>query len=99
VYNKGVVRRVCISKKAAKQLSRVPEHVALKLQAWIDAVEVYGLETVRRVPGYHDEPLRGKRTGQRSIRLSRAYRAIYVIMNGKLEVSFVEVKEVSKHEY
>ena len=31
------------------------------------------------VPGYHDEPLKGHRAGQRSIRLSRAYRAIYEI--------------------
>ena len=29
--------------------------------------------------GFHDEPLRGQRHGQRSIRLNRAYRAIYVI--------------------
>lgn len=53
-----------------------------KLADWALAVETYGLEEVRKVPGYHDEPLKGKRAGQRSIRLSRAYRAIYIIVQG-----------------
>jgi proteic killer suppression protein len=54
---------------------------------------------VRKVPGYHDEPLTGDRTGQRSIRLSRAYRAFYVIERDAVRVEFVHVTEVNKHEY
>jgi hypothetical protein len=34
---------------------------------------------VRKVPGFHDEPLSGKRFGQRSLRLSKSYRAFYEI--------------------
>ena len=57
-----------------------------------------GLEEVRKRPGYHDEPLLGDRRGQRSIRLNRSWRAIYVILSdGRIE--FVEVQEVNKHEY
>jgi proteic killer suppression protein len=41
-------------------------------------VEEQGIEEAREIPGYHDEPLRGEREGQRSVRLSRAYRAIYI---------------------
>jgi proteic killer suppression protein len=54
---------------------------------------------VRKVKGYHDEPVRGaKRAGQRSVRLSRAYRLFYVEkLDGKLEL--VEIVEVNKHEY
>lgn len=53
---------------------------------------------LKKVPGYHDEALKGKRSGQRSIRLSKAYRAIYVIdQGGKIEI--VKVLEVNKHEY
>jgi len=64
----------------------------------VDAVERDGLHEVRKIPGYHDEPLKGKRQGQRSIRLSRAYRAIYAVRNeGPAE--FVSIEEVSKHEY
>ena len=61
------------------------------------AVEHDGLDEVRKVPGYHDEPLKGDRAGQRSIRLSRSYRAIYEVKNDAVE--FVSVEEVSKHEY
>lgn len=49
------------------------------------------------MPGYHDEPLKGRRAGQRSIRLSRAYRAIYEIRVD--DVTFVSVEEVNKHDY
>jgi proteic killer suppression protein len=49
------------------------------------------------VPGYHDEPLKGDRAGQRSIRLSRAYRAIYEIKEDT--VKFLSVEEVNKHKY
>lgn len=75
----------------------MPRHVAIKLGAWAADVNERGLEVVRRVPGYHDEPLKGQRAGQRSIRLSRAYRAIYSVQNG--EVEFVLVEEVTKHDY
>jgi hypothetical protein len=33
-----------------------------KLMAWVEAVEEDGLEATRRVPGFHDEPLRGEST-------------------------------------
>jgi proteic killer suppression protein len=92
-----MIRLVVVSSTARKQLRKVPQHVAEKLIAWARAVETYGLEEVRRVPGYHDEPLKGQRAGQRSIRLSRAYRAIYVIAQGTIE--FVSVEEVHKHDY
>ena len=38
--------------------------------AWIEDVGHRGLSEVRKLPGYHDEPLHGVRKGQRSIRLS-----------------------------
>jgi hypothetical protein len=45
----------------------------------------------------HDEPLKGDRKGQRSIRLNQAYRAIYVVVSGAAQ--FVRVEEVNKHRY
>jgi proteic killer suppression protein len=89
---------VSLSKRATNDLFKVPRHVVKKLHAWIDNVNTYGLREVRKVPGYHDEPLHGVRQGQRSIRLSKAYRAIYEIQqNGSIEI--VLVLEVNKHEY
>ena len=93
-----MVRDVNISRTALKQLRKVPRHVVDKLLAWVQLVEQEGLEEARRVPGYHDEPLRGRRQGQRSIRLSRAYRAIYRLDRGQV-VEFVVVEEVNKHDY
>ena len=86
-----------MSKRAQKDLLSVPRHVAIKLGAWVADVADRGLEEVRKVPGYHDEPLKGRRIGQRSIRLSRAYRAIYTIQNH--EVEFALIEEVTKHDY
>jgi len=88
---------VKISEKANKGLKKVPLYIALKLQAWVDAVGHKGLSEVRKIPGYHDEPLKGKRKNQRSIRLNIAYRAIYMIREDVLQ--FVEIQEVNKHEY
>ena len=93
-----MIFRIEVTKFAKKQLKRIPAYIAVKLQLWIDAVETQGLEEVRKIPGYHDEPLFGRRKGQRSIRLSLSYRAIYVIkQDGSLE--FVSIEEVNKHEY
>lgn len=76
----------------------MPGHIVDKLETWVDAVERDGLHEVRKIPGYHDEPLKGNREGLRSIRLSRSYRAIYTIRNeGPAE--FVNIEEVSGHEY
>lgn len=89
---------VKVSTKAKKDLKKIPLAIALKLQAWIEAVGHSGLSEVRKIPGYHDEPLKGKRKGQRSIRLNISYRAIYTI-NKDGVISFVQVEEVNKHEY
>ena len=93
-----MIRSVRLSRRAERALSRIPDHIVRKLLAWVDAVEHEGLEAVRRIGGYHDEPLQGTRRGYRSIRLGRAYRAIYAIAwDGKVDIAIVE--EVNKHEY
>jgi len=66
--------------------------------AWIEAVEEDGLEATRRVRGFHDESLKGKRRGQRSIRLSRQWRAIYEIRKDG-GAQLVSVEEVTPHVY
>ena len=89
---------VVITRNAIKDLAKVPIHIQRKLQLWVMSVKSVGLEETRKISGYHDEPLRGKREGQRSIRLSQAYRAFYRrLKDGKIE--FIQVEEVNKHEY
>ena len=93
-----MIKDVSLSWVAMRQLRKVPHFIRIKLKSWIEDVEAVGLNEVRKVPGFHDEPLKGQRKGQRSIRLNRSYRAIYVIkQNGHIE--FVSIEEVSKHDY
>ena len=89
---------VHLTLKAKKDLKKVPLHIAINFQAWIDEVMLRGVSEVRKISGYHDEPLKGKRKGQRSIRLSKSYRAFY-IENKNDEIQFLEVCEVNKHDY
>jgi proteic killer suppression protein len=91
-----MLTRVLRTKWFERDLDRVPEFIRVKAIFWIELVEVYGLSVVRKRPGYHDEPLKGDRQGQRSVRLSRAYRLIYRETNGQLEILLLEV---NKHEY
>ena len=92
------ILNVVLSKQAQWDVTKVPFYIVIKLQAWIDSVGLSGLREVRKLPGYHDEPLHGARGGQRSIRLNRAYRAIYIIdKDGAVEI--IKVLEVNKHDY
>lgn len=72
--------------------------IKTKLFLWVDAIEHLGIYKVRCVPGYHDEPLKGKREGQRSIRLSKGYRAIYT-MDEKDKMNIISIEEVNMHDY
>lgn len=87
-----------ITKHALKDLKRTPLHIQEKFRAWLVAVDKVGLDETRKRPGWHDEPLIGDRKEQRSIRLNKQWRAIYVLKsNGQIE--FIEVREVTPHEY
>ena len=89
---------VIVRERVQDDLKKYPKHIVAKLTSWINAVGHDGLGQVRKIPGYHDEPLHGARKGQRSIRLSKAYRAIYLIdKSGQMEI--VEIIEVNKHDY
>ena len=90
--------RVLWSDKVSKQLEGLPNQIVRKFYAWVSVVKLSGIRETRKASGFHDEPLRGDQKGQRSIRLNKAYRAIYVERHdGTLE--FIEVIEVNKHEY
>lgn len=87
-----------INNKTQKQITKLPKFIQSKLRLWIFDVENNGLYEVQKISGYHDEPLRGDRKGQRSIRLNKAYRAIYVIKNDGV-IEFIQIIEVNKHDY
>lgn len=89
---------VILSKNAQKDIEKIPKNLQLKLFYWVKAVIEFGLIKVRHIKGFHDEPLKGERLGQRSIRLNKAYRAIYVVKKDG-EIELIEILEVNKHDY
>lgn len=94
-----MINRVIITGGAKKDLRRAPAAVAEKLYAWVTAVSLVGLDEVRKIRGYDDHSLRGKRKGQRAIRLSLLWRAIYTLEKDDLKVQFVSLNEVTPHKY
>ncbi|WP_454783528.1 type II toxin-antitoxin system mRNA interferase toxin, RelE/StbE family [Legionella sp. WA2022007384] len=87
-----------LTKGAQKDLTKIPQYIKEKLLLWVDSAERLGIQKIRTIPGFHDEPLKGDRQGQRSIRLNKAYRAIY-IENEQKEIIIISIVEVNKHEY
>jgi proteic killer suppression protein len=92
------VLRIEISKSARGQLGKMPYSIQDSFLKWVDRIEKIGIQETRKIRGYHDEPLTGDRKGQRSVRLNRAYRAIYIqrILG---EIMILEVLEINKHRY
>ena len=62
-----MINIVEISKRAEKEILKLPNHIRTKLRLKVNDVERLGLNEVQKIPGYHDEPLKGERKGQRSI--------------------------------
>lgn len=79
-------------------LDKLPVPIVCKFYAWVSVVRLSDIRKTRTSAGFHDEPLKGDRRGQRPIRLNKAYRAIYTERHdGTLE--FIVVSEVNKLEY
>ena len=90
--------KVALSGTARKQLAKVPPQIVRKFALWADLVRIDGLEAARAVPGFRDHALKGEWQGYRAIRLSQAYRAIYIVRDDR-SVETVHVEEVNKHDY
>lgn len=92
------MKTTVIFDKVKRVLPKLPYFVLRKLQKWARDVELLGISEIRKIPGYHDEPLYGLRKGQRSIRLNLAYRAIYEETEHN-KIKIISIVEVNKHEY
>jgi proteic killer suppression protein len=93
-----LIHQVLLEKKAKQDLMLVPPHIVRKFMGWVLYVESFGIREARLVKSFHDEPLKGSRKGQRSIRLNRSYRAIYIELSQN-EIAIINVIEVNKHDY
>jgi proteic killer suppression protein len=90
------ITKVFVSVFAEKQIAKLPSYIKESLRDWMEVVQFVGIRYTRQFRGYNDEPLKGKRRGQRSVRLNRAYRVIYIEINNNLEILIIEV---NKHDY
>lgn len=97
-YGAVVTVRTKISRSRffEKQLERVPDFIQKKVILWVFLVESKGLAEVMKSPGFHDEPLKGIHQGKRSVRMNRAYRLIYRLIEDRIHI---ELLEVNKHDY
>lgn len=91
-----VLTKVSSTKAFEKDLKKVPDFIRKKVMLWIFLVETNGLAQVMKSPGFHDEPLKGERKGQRSVRMNKAYRLIYRVIEDRIHI---ELLEVNKHDY
>lgn len=89
--------KIEFTKRFEKEIIKVPSYIQEAAAAWMDSVEEIGLENTNRLPGYNAEHLKGSRKGQRSVRLNKAYRIIFTVKNGEIQV--VCLQEISKHKY
>jgi mRNA-degrading endonuclease YafQ of YafQ-DinJ toxin-antitoxin module len=90
--------KVALSKTARKQLAKVPAHIVRKFALWMDLGQFEGLDAARAIPGFRDHALKGTWQGYRAVRLSDAYRSIYILRSDD-SVETVYVEEVNKHDY
>lgn len=52
--------KVLVTRFAEKQIWKLPNEIQMHIRYWASTVELIGLREVRKLPGYHDEPLKGK---------------------------------------
>jgi toxin HigB-1 len=89
---------VVISKKAVKELKKIPKHILIQFDLWVEVIETDGFKAMQKIKGYRDHALKGERKGQRSTSLSRSWRVIYILDEQK-KLLTVDVLEVNHHEY
>jgi proteic killer suppression protein len=90
--------KVLSSSRFEKQLKKLPFYIKEAALIWVQTVESIGIAPTRQLRGYHDEPLRGDRQGQRSVRLNRAYRLFYTEDDSGM-MHLITIEEVNKHDY
>lgn len=89
---------VFLSKKAKKDLKKIPKRIANLFLLWVDTIETDGYKEMQKIKGYRDHSLIGKRKGQRASCLTQSWRVIYELDDSG-EVSIIEVLEVNHHDY
>lgn len=83
-------------KSLIKSLKTIPLHIKKEYEIWKRIIELQGIQGLREIRGYHDEPLSGEWKGFRSSRPSLKWRVIYMAEKEQLEVYVIDV---NAHKY
>ena len=84
------------SRRAGKNLVRLPLELLKLYEKWKDIVRISGPAGLRLIKGFHDERLHGEWEGHRSSRLNAQYRVIYKVESQRV---LVIVMDVTAHDY
>ena len=83
-------------KSLIKSLKTIPLRIRKEYEIWKRIVELQGIQGLREIKGYRDEPLKGEWKGFRSSRLSLKWRVIYMAEKEQLEVYVIDI---NAHKY
>jgi len=77
--------------------NKLPTNVKEKFLDWEKAVQEKGLPEVKKIPGFHDEPVKST-PGRHSVRMNQGYRVFYdtVEENGVIKIKVVDI---NMHKY
>ena len=84
-----------IEKKLSK--NKLPSNVKEKFLQWEKEVQEKGLAEVKKIPGFHDEPVKSV-PGRHSVRMNQGYRVFYdtIEENGVIKIKVIDI---NVHEY
>ena len=83
-------------RRIGRRVQRLPIEILKRYEKWKDIVHVSGPTGLRLIKGFHDESLGGEWRGHRSSRLGRQFRVIYRVVAHEI---FVEVVDITAHDY
>jgi proteic killer suppression protein len=89
---------VYLTKNAQKDLNKLPRHILVLFDLWVETIESEGFANMQKIKGYREHTLKGDRKGQRLSSLNRSWRIIYQL-DEKSNTITVEVLEVNHHDY
>ncbi len=84
------------SRRAEKNIDRLPLHIIEKYEFWKNVVHISGPEGLRAFKGFRDHSLKGDWKGHRSFYLNDTYRVIYRTDGQEVQVYVVDV---NPHDY
>ena len=79
-------------RRVGRQIDTLPRKALIRYETWKDIVSLSGPEGVRRIEGFVDEAVPGKKKGRRQSRFSAGCRVVYRVGKREIRVRAILVK-------